>query len=132
MISDVYKRLINGLRRGRGMKPVFDAPAAATPEPDIVDADEGNDGLELGDPDETLELMKRTIRDINDDVADADAGDEGEPDGLAKALGANAVVVRKLLAHHANLAEQPVDPAHAKAVDAAAALIRAAGRRHFR
>jgi hypothetical protein len=152
MISESYRRFVNGLRTRNGLPALYPASGAAKPKPDdIVDASEGddggdNDGLELKDADEALELMRKTIRDINGDMDQP--GDDNDDDGrdrddkgrFAKVdemtqLGALALPARRLMIAHfqAKLAEAPVDEKkRAKEIAEAVALMRQAGRRHFR
>jgi len=137
MITESYKRLVNGLRTRNGLPALYPASGAAKPKPDVVDASEGddggdNDGLELLDRDEALELMRKTIKDINGEL-DQPGGDD-EADEMT-ALGALAKPARRLMIGHlqAKLAEPPVDEEkRAKEIAEAVALMRQAGRRHFR
>ncbi len=101
MISETYKRLIDGLKAANGLPSPFRAQ-------EIVDADGGNAGLELADADEALELMRRTIRDINSEDDDVGAGDDKKVDAMTQ-LGINALPARTLMLAHwqAKLAEAP-------------------------
>jgi hypothetical protein len=151
VITESVKRLINSLKARDGLPPLYPAPSAAMPAPNVVDAADGddggdNDGLELADAEEALELMRKTITDINGEAEDA-AGDDND-DGrdrddkgrFAKVdemtqLGALALPARRLMIAHfqAKLAEPPVDEGkRAKEITEAVALMRQAGRRHFR
>jgi hypothetical protein len=126
MISERYRKFINAMRSRNGLPSPFPAHGQQPPTAPI-DADEGNDGLETLDPDEQLELMRKTIADINGENED-DAGggrpDDNEVDEFS-ALGALALPTRKLMVAHyrAKLAEPPADERRAKAVKDMAAFI---------
>jgi hypothetical protein len=101
---------------GRSFPPF----SRAKPAPDVVDAADGDDGgdddgLELADAEEALELMRKTIGDINGDVEDG--GDDEKVDAMSS-LGALALPARKIYVAHlqAKLAEDSAaQEKHAKA-----------------
>jgi hypothetical protein len=143
MISEAIKRLTNAMRANNGLPPRYPAPVAAEPAPDIVDADEGNDGLELADADEALERMQEAVEAVNGEIGQPGDGDEAADDNngagrkrddkgrFAKVdvmtqLGDLALPARKIYVAHlqAKLAEDPVaEEKRAKAVSAAARFI---------
>lgn len=143
MFTARYRDLVNAIKARNGRPPLYPAPAAAKPAPDIVDADEGNDGLELGDADEALELMQEAVEAVNgemdqpgdDDEAAGDnngagrkrddAGRFAKVDAMTQ-LGELALPARKLYVAHlkAKLAEDTVaEEKHAKAASDAARFV---------
>jgi hypothetical protein len=143
MITDRYRDLVNAIKARNGLPPLFPGPAAAKPAPDIVDADEGQDGLELKDADEALERLQEAIEAVNGEMGQPGDDDEAADDNngagrkrddarhFAKVdamtqLGELALPARKLMVAHfkAKLAEDTgADDKHAKAVSDTAAFI---------
>jgi hypothetical protein len=80
MISEAIKRLTNAMRANNGLPPRYPAPVAAEPAPDIVDADEGNDGLELADADEALERLQEAVEAVNGEIGQPGDDDEAADD----------------------------------------------------
>ena len=111
MISDRYKRLVNGLRAGNGMKPVFPSSAVAQEIVDATDADDDGGALEL---------LRRGVKIAN---GEDDGKDDDEKNEFTQ-LGVNAVAARRLARLQATLAEDPAaDEKRAKVVKDMAAFV---------